>query len=187
MSRHPRWPRQVGLVQSGVSNCDIKIFQFWFWIQIWRKVILQSRMKFVTETKTKLFMGKVNEIRINQLPVSATRGQCYKNTINYRGKKTLLFLGLKYRGNLLSHCSYLLSFQGKFNVVKIPLVIYLHSTVYTKVMLLYNTEWWYDHGMVVNYHGKKFYNIGPRCQLHQHFMSSFCEIILLPKNYKPKL
>ncbi len=29
-------------------------------------------------------------------------------------------------------------------------------------MLLYNTEWRYDHGMAVNYHGKKFYNIGPR-------------------------
>ncbi len=25
------------------------------------------------------------------------------------------------------------------------------------------------------------------CQLHQHFMSSFCAQILLPKNYKPKL
>jgi hypothetical protein len=24
-------------------------------------------------------------------------------------------------------------------------------------MLLYNTEWLYDHGMAVNYHGKKFY------------------------------
>jgi hypothetical protein len=28
-------------------------------------------------------------------------------------------------------------------------------------MLLYNTEWQYDHGMAVNYCGKKFYNIGP--------------------------
>jgi len=43
-------------------------------------------------------------------------------------------------------------------------VIYSHSTVITKVMLLYNTELRYDHGMVVNYHGKKFYNIGPRAQ-----------------------
>jgi hypothetical protein len=34
---------------------------------------------------------------------------------NYSGKKTLLFLGLKYCGNLLSYCSYLPSFQGKFN------------------------------------------------------------------------
>jgi hypothetical protein len=41
------------------------------------------------------------------------------------------------------------------------LVIYHHSTVITKVMMLYHTEWQYDHGMVVNYCGKKFYNIGP--------------------------
>jgi len=41
------------------------------------------------------------------------------------------------------------------------LVIYHHSGVNTKVMMLYNTERQYDHGMVVNYRGKKFYNIGP--------------------------
>ena len=29
-------------------------------------------------------------------------------------------------------------------------VIYCHSTLITKVMLLYNTEWQYDHGMAVN-------------------------------------
>ncbi len=38
-------------------------------------------------------------------------------------------------------------------------VIYHHSTVITKVMLLYNTEWRYDHEIAVNYRGKKFYNI----------------------------
>ncbi len=27
----------------------------------------------------------------------------------------------------------------------------------------------------------------PRCQFHQHFMSSFCAKILSPKSYKPKL
>ncbi len=42
------------------------------------------------------------------------------------------------------------------------MVIYHHSTVITKVKLLFNTEWRYDHGMAVNYRGKKFYNIGPR-------------------------
>jgi hypothetical protein len=42
----------------------------------------------------------------------------------------------------------------------IPL-IYRNSTVITKVMLFYNTEWQYDYWMVVNYCGKKFYNIGP--------------------------
>ncbi len=41
------------------------------------------------------------------------------------------------------------------------MVIYSHSTVITKIMLLYNTEWQYDHGMAVNYRGKKFYKIGP--------------------------
>jgi hypothetical protein len=45
-------------------------------------------------------------------------------------------------------------------------VIYFHSAVITKVMLLYNTEWQYDHGMAVNYHSKKFYNIGPWLQLN---------------------
>ncbi len=32
-------------------------------------------------------------------------------------------------------------------------------------MLLFNTEWRYDHAMAVNYRGKKFYNIGPRREL----------------------
>jgi hypothetical protein len=27
----------------------------------------------------------------------------------------------------------------------------------------------------------------PKSQFHQHFMSTFCAKILLPKNYKPKL
>ncbi len=40
-------------------------------------------------------------------------------------------------------------------------VIYPHSTVITKISLLYNTEWWYDHGMVVNYRGKSFITLGP--------------------------
>jgi hypothetical protein len=91
------------------------------------------------------------------------RGQCYKNTA-ITAVKSLLFLGLKYHSNLLPYCSNLPSFQGKFNVVNILMVIYSHATVITKIMLLYNTEWWYDHGMAVNYHGKKIYSIGPWCQ-----------------------
>ncbi len=83
--------------------------------------------------------------------------------VNYRSKKTLLFLGLKYHRNLLSYCSNLPPFQGKFNVIYIPMVIYCHSAVITKLMLLYNTEWWYDCGIAVNYCCKKFYKIGPRC------------------------
>jgi hypothetical protein len=43
--------------------------------------------------------------------------------VYYQGKKTLLFLGLKYCSNLLSYCSNLLSFQGKFDVKNIPMVI----------------------------------------------------------------
>ena len=31
-----------------------------------------------------------------------------------------------------------------------------------KVKLLFNTEWQYDHGMAVNYRGKKFYNMDSR-------------------------
>ncbi len=43
--------------------------------------------------------------------------------VNYHGKKTLLFLGLKYRSNTLSYCSNLQSFQGKFDVINIPMGI----------------------------------------------------------------
>jgi hypothetical protein len=40
-------------------------------------------------------------------------------------------------------------------------VIYCHSIVFTKVMLLYNTELQYDHEMAVNYCGKNFITLGP--------------------------
>jgi hypothetical protein len=40
-------------------------------------------------------------------------------------------------------------------------VIYCHSTVITNVMLLYNTEWWHDHGMAVNYCVKSFITLDP--------------------------
>jgi len=36
---------------------------------------------------------------------------------------TLLYLWLKYCGNLPSYYSYLLSFQGKFNLIKVTTVI----------------------------------------------------------------
>ncbi len=68
------------------------------------------------------------------------------------------------------------------------MVIYCHSTVITKVMLLYNTEWWYDHGKAVNYHGKKFYNIGPWWLSNQpiylqtlEYLFTFINEIILPK------
>jgi hypothetical protein len=41
------------------------------------------------------------------------------------------------------------------------MVIYRHSIVITKVMLLYNTEGWHDHGMAVNYCAKSFITLGP--------------------------
>ncbi len=33
--------------------------------------------------------------------------------------------------------------------------------------MFYNTEWRYDHGMAGNYHGKKFFNIGPKGRSHK--------------------
>ncbi len=39
--------------------------------------------------------------------------------VNYFSKAIYFFLGFKYRGNLLSKCSNLLSFQGKFNAIKL--------------------------------------------------------------------
>jgi hypothetical protein len=54
------------------------------------------------------------------------------------------------------------------------MLIYCHSTVITKIMLLYNTEWQYDHGMAVNYRGKKFYNIWPMCwMIDNAFFATF--------------
>jgi hypothetical protein len=47
-------------------------------------------------------------------------------------------------------------------------VIYCHSTLITEVMLLYNTEGQYDHGMAVNYCSKKFYNTRPRGQCYKN-------------------
>ncbi len=47
------------------------------------------------------------------------------------------------------------------------MIIYCHSIVITKEMLLYNTERRYDHGMAVNYSGKKFNNIAALVLLPQ--------------------
>ncbi len=59
------------------------------------------------------------------------------------------------------------------------MVIYRHSTVITKIMLLYNTEWQYDHGMAVNHQGKKFYNIGPWFQTFQWLVLLLCGFVRL--------
>jgi hypothetical protein len=80
-----------------------------------------------------LSVVKLNVVEPLGIP-KAIWGQCYKNTMviyQITAVKTLLFLGLKYRGNLLSYCSYLPLFQGKFNVINIHMVIYCHSTVIT--------------------------------------------------------
>jgi len=59
------------------------------------------------------------------------------------------------------------------NVIKLfTAVIYCHSMVFTLIIMFYNTEWWYDHGMAVNYRCKKFYNIGPRSHIHNTSFSS---------------
>ena len=34
------------------------------------------------------------------------------------------------------------------------------------IIMFYDTGRQQYHGMAVNYHGKKFYNIGPRCQCY---------------------
>jgi len=71
---------------------------------------------------------------------------------------TLLILGLKYCSKLPQY----LCLPPWANVVKLFIrVIYCHSIVFTAILMLYNTEWQYNHGMAVNYRGKKFYNIGP--------------------------
>ncbi len=106
------------------------------------------------------------------------RGQCYKSTVvNYRGILTLLFLGLKWCSIVLPF-SYFIIFHsiGYTNTM----VIYCHSTVITKIMLLYNTEWRHDHGMAINYCGKKFYNIGPR-RHYRHLHGSS------PREWRPSV
>ncbi len=71
---------------------------------------------------------------------------------------TLPILGLKYCSKLLWY----LCLPPWANVIKLFIrVIYCHSMVFTAIVMFYNTEWWYNHGMAVNYCGQKFYNIGP--------------------------
>jgi hypothetical protein len=67
---------------------------------------------------------------------------------------TLIILGLKYY--------YYLCLPPWDNVIKLFIrVIYCHSMVFTAILMFYNTGWQQYHGMAVNYHGKKFYEIGP--------------------------
>ncbi len=41
------------------------------------------------------------------------------------------------------------------------MVMYCYSMLITMVKLSYDTEWWYCHAMVVNYHGRKFNTLTP--------------------------
>jgi hypothetical protein len=44
--------------------------------------------------------------------------------------------------------------------------------VFIAILMFYNTEEWYDHRMAVNYHGIKFYNIGPMWHCYKTFYRS---------------
>jgi hypothetical protein len=46
---------------------------------------------------------------------------------------------------------------------RLSIVIYHHSMVITMTILFNNTELHQYHGLAVNYHGLKFYNIAPHC------------------------
>jgi hypothetical protein len=47
------------------------------------------------------------------------------------------------------------------------MVIYYHSMVIPVVILFYNTEWWYNYEMVVNYAVKSFMTLttGAKCTI----------------------
>ncbi len=63
--------------------------------------------------------------------------------------------------------------------------------VFTAILMFYNAEWRYDHGMAVNYCGKKFYTIGPSHssveQKNIIFEFPFCFRMSLPPDVCHKL
>jgi hypothetical protein len=59
--------------------------------------------------------------------------------VSYCGKKPIISR-VKIPRQFLVVLQLFTIFQGKFNVTNIPMVIYHHSTVITKLMLLYNME-----------------------------------------------
>ncbi len=74
---------------------------------------------------------------------------------------TLPILGFKHYGKL----PWYLRLPPWANIIKHFIqVIYCHSMVFTAIIMFYNTGWQQYHGIAVNYHGKKFYNIGPKWQ-----------------------
>ncbi len=85
--------------------------------------------------------------------------QCYKNTaVNYRSNFNPTFSRVK----MMQFVTVILSKIMLYNIGYTNTgAIYCHSMAITKVLLLYNTGIQYDLRMVVNYNGKKFYNIRP--------------------------
>ncbi len=107
--------------------------------------------------------------------------QCYKNTVvNYRSNFNPTFSRVKMKQFVTVILGKIMFYNiGYTNTV----VIYCHSTLITKVLLLYNTEWQNDLRMVVNYRGKKLYNIVPMWlflksldekQMYTEFSESLC-------------
>jgi hypothetical protein len=42
--------------------------------------------------------------------------------------------------------------------------------VFTAMLMFYNTEWRYDHGIAINYRGKKFITLGPGDKIMNIFL-----------------
>jgi len=75
---------------------------------------------------------------------AGTWGQCFKNAMLI----TVVILTLLFRVKILLYITAILGWIVLYNIrYTNTAVIYCHSTVITKVMLLYSTEWWCDHGM----------------------------------------
>jgi hypothetical protein len=69
------------------------------------------------------------------------------------------------------------------NVVKLfSVVIDCPSMVITKVVWVYNTEWWHYHGITVNFLGKKFYNIGPGEKVSIYVGGNMILLLAIPLN-----
>jgi len=77
----------------------------------------------VTATNTLAYYGAELKTAVKSFMMQA-RGLCYKNSaVNYRGNFNPTFLGLKSHINLLSYPGNLPPFQGKFNAIKITMLI----------------------------------------------------------------
>ncbi len=91
-----------------------------------------------------------NFVRGPPLPILQNYGNYLPLCLHFQGLKILWQITIEFKFVTIGQC------YKNFTVA-----IYCHSMVITKVIQLYNTEWWYCRGMMVNYHGKKLYNIAP--------------------------